>query len=177
MKRTVITILAACCVFLTGILSVQGQEEDEKAKFEEVMNMVKKSAEFLSEKGKDGFPEINDPEGPWVKEELYVFVLGLKGDEQGVVIAHPREGLVGKNFLRVKDSKGKIFTAEFLSIAESESGEGWSEYWWPKLKDATPEPKLSYIMKVPGQDMLVGVGLYGGRTKEEVLQLFGNTEE
>ncbi|MCP4113297.1 MAG: cache type 2 domain-containing protein [Desulfobacteraceae bacterium] len=157
-------------------MPVKGQE-GEKAKFEEVINIVKKSAKFLSEKGEEGFSEINDPEGPWVKEELYVFVYGLKGDKRGVIIAHPREGLVGKNFLRVKDSKGKIFAAEFLRIAESEAGEGWSEYWWPKLKNSKPEVKLSYIMKVSGRDMLVGVGLYGGRTKEDVLKLFRNTKK
>lgn len=149
----------------------ENAQNSDAAKYREVMQMTKDAAAFLSEKGREGLTELSDPKGKWVKGDLYVFVYGLKGAERGVIIAHPRQGLVGKNFLRVRDRNGKIFAAEFLRIAESESGEGWSEYWWPKLDGAEPEPKLSYIANVPGKDMLVGVGIHGGHTLEEALKL------
>lgn len=173
-KAAKVLTIVVLSIFLSTASFAADADEAAKKKFQEVIDMAKAAAAFLSEKGKDGFPEINDPKGKWVQGELYPFVYGLKGDQRGVIIAHPREGLVGKNFLRVRDKKGKIFAAEFLKIAESGNGEGWSEYWWPKLKDSKPEPKVSYIVNIPGKDMLVGVGIYGGHTKEEVLKILGN---
>ncbi|MGE0084208.1 MAG: cache domain-containing protein [Desulfococcaceae bacterium] len=149
----------------------ENAEKSDAAKYTEVMQMTRDAAAFLSEKGRDGLAEINDPKGKWVRGDLYVFAYGLKDTERGMIIAHPRQGLVGKNFLRVRDKNGKIFAAEFLRIAESESGQGWSEYWWPRLDGAEPEPKLSYIVNVPGKDMLVGVGIHGGHTLEEAMKI------
>jgi len=168
-KRIFLAVLMVTA--LLPCISVHGENSGDAAKYREVIQLTKDAAVFFSEKGRDGLSEINDPKGRWVKGELYVFAYGLKGEERGVIIGHPRPGLLGKNFLRFRDRNGKIIAADFLRIAESEKGEGWSEYWWPKLDGAEAEPKLSYIVNIPGKDMFVGVGIYGGNTLEEVLKL------
>ena len=67
----------------------------------------------------------------------------------------------------LKDVKGNMFAAEFVSIAK-EKGKGWSEYWWPKPGEKTASLKASYIMRVPGQDMLVGAGVYDISKKDAI---------
>lgn len=160
--------------FLYAQTTADDKIKTDKEKFIEVIQLAKQAADYLSKTGKEGLSAISDPDGPWVRGDLYVFVYGIEGDEKGVIIGHPREGLVGKNFLKVRDKRQKVFAADFLRIALSEAREGWSEYWWPKLEDSNPEPKLSYIVRVPGQPMLVGVGIYGGYTKDQVETLLSD---
>ena len=88
--------------------------------------------------------------------DLYVFVYDLDGN----ILAHLNKKLVGKNLMKVKDVKGTVFAAEFVSIATSDKGEGWCEYYWPKPGEKSASPKASFIKRVPGKDMLVGVGVY-----------------
>jgi len=42
----------------------------------------------------------------------------------------------------------------------SDAGAGWSEYWWPKPGEEDASRKLTYIMKVAGQDLYIGCGYY-----------------
>ncbi len=173
MKKVIfMAVLMVGALFPNGFVHAEDAKTDsDAAKYREVIQMVRDGVAFLSEKGRDGLAEISDPKGKWVKGDLYLFVYGMKGDERGVIIGHPRPGLLGKNFLRFRDKNGKIIAADFLRIAESEKGEGWSQYWWPKLEGTQPELKLTYIANVPGKDMFAGVGIYGGHTLEEVLKI------
>lgn len=116
---------------------------------------VEEAAKFLGEKGEPGLAEISDPKGKWAAEP-YIFAYNL----EGTIIAHSNPPtLVGKNLLSIKDVKGFLFAAEFVKIAKS-PGKGWSEYWWPKPGEKQASQKVSYIMKVPGKDWLVGAGIY-----------------
>ncbi|MBC7360088.1 MAG: cache domain-containing protein [Desulfacinum sp.] len=123
----------------------------------EVVAKVSEAAQLLADKGEGAFAEISDRNGRFVWKDSYCFVLDLAG----TVVAHPiKPNLVGKNLMNVKDIKGKLVVAEYVSIAKSPEGSGWSEYWWPKPGEKAPSMKVSYIMKVPGRDLLVAGGLY-----------------
>lgn len=122
----------------------------------QVKEKTEKSVRFLLAEGAAGLDAISDPESEWAQEP-YLFVYDLDGK----IIAHPNNNLIGKQFLGIKDVKGKMFPAEFVMVAKSDEGRGWVDYWWPKLKGGKPEQKVSYIMRVPGKDMLVGAGIYG----------------
>jgi signal transduction histidine kinase len=101
--------------------------------------------------------EFCDPRGKWAWKDSYVFVYDLTGK----IIAHSNPPtLVGKNLIGLKDIKGNMFAAEFVSIAKSEKGKGWSEYWWPKAQAQEASLKVSYIVRVPGKDWFVGAGIY-----------------
>jgi signal transduction histidine kinase len=41
-----------------------------------------------------------------------------------------------------------------------DKGEGWVEYMFPKPAQDAPSKKISYINRVPGQNLLVGAGIY-----------------
>jgi signal transduction histidine kinase len=115
---------------------------------------VEKAAEYLSQKGEAGLPEFSDTSSKWAQTP-YIFVYDLKGN----IIAHgANPKLVGKNLMGLKDVKGNMFAAEFVAVAK-DPGQGWVEYWWPKKGSNKPMQKVSYIKRVPGQDMLVGAGL------------------
>jgi signal transduction histidine kinase len=117
---------------------------------------VEKAAKYLTEKGEAGLAEFSDTNSEWAQNP-YIFVYDLKGN----IIAHgSNPKLVGKNLMGLKDVKGNMFAAEFVATAKG-PGKGWVEYWWPKKGSKEPEQKVSYIMRVPGKDMLVGAGLNG----------------
>ena len=116
---------------------------------------VEEAAQFLGEKGEEGLSEFKVTGNKW-GEEPYIFVYDLNGTIIGHT-ANPK--LVGKNLMALKDVKGNMFAAEFVAIAK-EKGKGWSEYWWPKAGEKEASLKASYIMRVPGKDMLVGAGVY-----------------
>ncbi|MBF0099709.1 MAG: cache domain-containing protein [Desulfobacterales bacterium] len=122
-----------------------------------IVNHVNKAVQLVVDKGEsEAFKMLTDPNGGWVDGELYVFIY----DFGGTIVAHLNKKLEGKNMLKVKDIKGSSFAAEFIQIAKSTAGEGWCEYWWPKPNEKEASLKASYIKRVPGKELLIGVGTY-----------------
>jgi cytochrome c len=99
---------------------------------------------------------IDDPQGPFVKGNIYVFALTM----DNVVLAHPYEkSLKRMNLSTVKDSVGTYFFARFKEVAEN-PGSGWVKYTWAKPGGSEAVPKTSFIKRVPGEDMYIGSGYY-----------------
>lgn len=145
-----------CVMFFMFVLGIANNVNSEEISLKSVKQKTIEAVEFLSKHGKEGLKEFNDPNSKWTKEP-YAFVDSMKG----AIIGHPNKNFLGKNLLAMKDIKGKMFAAEFLKVAKSDKGSGWVDYWWPKLKGGKPVQKVTYIMRVPGQDMFVGIGIYG----------------
>ena len=100
--------------------------------------------------------EFTHPKGMFVKDELYIFVLGSKG----TMLAHGvNEKFVGEEFIHLKDSDGKHFIKEIVSSANAK-GSGWVEYKWhhPQTKELLP--KTVYFEKV--DDLIICCGVYKG---------------
>lgn len=57
------------------------------------------------------------------------------------VVLYGRKDVEGKNRLEEKDQHGTFYVKEF--IAKAKAGGGYLEYWFPKLGQATPQPKRS----------------------------------
>jgi cytochrome c len=147
MVRTLVFAFTALTLMALPLTAMASDAKVAKAK-------VEKAAKYLSEKGQAGLAEFSDTASQWAQSP-YIFVYDLKG----TIIAHgANPKLVGKNLIGLKDVKGKMFAAEFVAVAK-DPGHGWVEYWWPKKGSKQPEQKASYILRVPGQDMLVGAGL------------------
>lgn len=95
---------------------------------------VDKAIAFYKTAGKSiAFAEFSNFKGPFVKDDMYVFVLDLNG----VVLAHgANEKYVGQDFIDVKDSTGKKFVQEIINAAHAKNC-GWVEYKWhdPVTKD------------------------------------------
>jgi len=85
-----------------------------------------KAAEFWKKNGKEkALAEFNNPEGQFVKGDLYVVAHDFKGN----VLAHggtPK--LAGLSLLDQKDpNSGKYFVREQIEVAKTKAS-GWVEY-------------------------------------------------
>jgi cytochrome c len=153
-------------MFLFGASQLWAADE---ATAKEVKAKCEEASKVLSEKGDAALPEFNE-KGKWDWKDSYVFVY----DMDGKIIGHPvMAHLRGKDALGMKDIKGKLFAVDFLDIAKSASGHGWSQYVWPKPGAKEPCVKVSYIMKVPGKNMFVGAGIHD-ISKEEAIKQAGD---
>ena len=167
MRKHPVFLLLVMALFIFGATQLWAAEG---ATAKEVKAKCQEAAKLLSEKGETVLPEFNK-RGIWDWKDSYVFVYNMKGD----IIGHPlMPHLRNKSALGLKDAKGKLIGVDFLAIAKSKKGHGWTEYWWPKPDQKEPSLKISYIMKVPGKDMFVGAGFYGVKSAEEATKQAGD---
>ena len=68
MKKMIIIFTVLALSF--GFTNAGAEEKKKKAQLEELMALTNEAAAFLSEKGKDGLPELNQKDGRWVRGEL-----------------------------------------------------------------------------------------------------------
>lgn len=134
----------------------RGTAEEAKALAEKGLAFVKSVG---TEKALDAF--TNNGDGKWKMKDLYVFVNRF----DGVTLAHGmNKNLVGKNTLALKDAGGKSFVAEFTTLAK-EKGRGWVSYQWLDPVTSRTLVKSTYVVRVPGQEALLGVGIYGAHSE------------
>ncbi|MRV71208.1 histidine kinase [Duganella sp. FT92W] len=154
------TLFAA---FLTLCLAVAASsalaQETHRGTADEAVAMVKKAGAYLEKNGRDkAVAAFNDPKGEFIKGDLYVFMFGMTGDQQGVALAHGQNPkMVNKNLMEL-NAGGVYPIKEFLKIANSPAGKGWVSYKWPNSISKNMEDKSTYIEKYG--DVLIGVGVY-----------------
>ena len=123
---------------------------------EDAKGWVEEAKNFYAASGKRiALAEFTNPKGGFVKDELYIFVLGSKG----TMLAHGvNEKFVGEEFIDIKDYDGKQFIKEIVDTANRE-GNGWMTYKWynPVTKEVLP--KTVYFRKV--DDLIICSGVYG----------------
>ena len=152
-----ISIVAICLI--VGFLSGNAGAEEWATKEECVVKCHEASA-LINSKGLDAaIKEISDPKGSFVWKDSYVFLMNLDGK----MLAHPFRPELTKqeHVLLMTDPTDKALFVHFVNLARK-VGQGWVEYMWPKPGKTTPSKKLSYIYRVPGQDVFVGAGVYVG---------------
>ncbi len=107
---------------------------------------------------------FNDPEGEFVRDDLYIFAY----DFNGTVLALPfQPEIVGLNRIGVEDANGVAFVQDFISLAMGGSSESYYLYPNPAEK-MTEELKLSRAAKVD-DTWFLGAGIYGSRASAEGL--------
>jgi len=91
----------------------------------------------------------------FVDRDLYVFIYTL----DGTCVANGQTPAVrNRNLLDMKDQDGKFLIQEFIKIAGTPPGHGWSDYRWSNPVTRTVEDKSAWIERMG--DFLVGVGIY-----------------
>jgi signal transduction histidine kinase len=122
---------------MLGAASAGSEADEAKA-------MVEKAAALVKAEGTEkALAEIGNPQGQFVKGELYVFAYDLTG----MMVAHPvNPKLVGKNMLEVPDAGGKLFRKEIIELAKTK-GSGWVDYKYKNPQTGKVEDKTTYIMK------------------------------
>ncbi len=116
---------------------------------------VTNAAEFYRNSGREiALAEFTNPNGPFVKDEMYIFVL----DTQGNMVAHGvNEKYADMSFLNLKDSTGKTFIREIVNTANAQ-GSGWVEYQWYNPVTKETKPKSLYFEKI--DDLIICSGIY-----------------
>ena len=130
----------------------------EKATKEECIQKCRAAAQMLNDESPEALlAKLNDPVGPFVWKDSYVFCMTLA---EGIMAAHPfTPELRGKDVRKVTDVNGKMFLMEFLGKARND-GEGWTDYMWPKPGETEPSRKTTYCYSVPGTDYIMAAGTY-----------------
>ncbi len=130
----------------------------EKATKDECVTKCKEAAKMVKDVGLEAaLNNIKDKNGAFVWKDTYVFCINL---ETAKMLAHPiKPKLIGKMLMGIKDVNGKMFFVEYINVAKSE-GEGWVDYMWPKPGEKKPSPKLTYVYRVPGENVVMLAGIY-----------------
>ena len=141
---------------LAGLAFSVAATASDKATPEEALAMMKKAVAFVKTNGKDkAFEEFNNPKGKFVDRELYVMCYDMSGNNK-CHGSNPK--LIGKNLLDIKDADGKFIVQSFIAVASKDNGKGWVDYKWPNAVTKTVEAKSTYVEKVDG--ILLGIGVY-----------------
>jgi ABC-type anion transport system duplicated permease subunit len=122
-KGVVVALAVLASVFLAAsVMAESGVKE-------ECVTMCKAAAAFLNEKG--FYPtvfEINKKDGKFVSKNTYVFLVDLEGH----LLAHPfNQQYIGMDMTPNKDANGVLFVQDYIKVAKSSKGEGWTEYMYP----------------------------------------------
>lgn len=156
-------IAAITLVIITGIVLTSNVLADSAAK-EMCVAKGKEAVQLINEKGLDAaIMVINKKDGGFAWKDSYVFVV----DFQGRTVANALfPNHVGMNQMGLKNKDGRMIIQEFIEIAKTK-GEGWVEYMWPKpeemqkpIDQRISSKKATYVLRVPGQDMLVAAGVH-----------------
>lgn len=101
---------------------------------------------------------FNDPKGPFVKKDLYVYVI----DRQGVYVANGAapDSLIGLKVLDTVDAAGEPLFREMIAVTEKQD-EARIRYVWLNRKSNHVEPKIAWVHR--DGNYILGVGYYAPR--------------
>lgn len=153
-KYIIVAIGLMICLLATSAWSAGSATK------EECVIKSHEAAAIINSQGLEaGIKAIANPKGPFVWKDSYVFLMDLNGK----MLAHPFQPELTQqdHVLLLTDPTDKAMFVHFVNLARN-SGHGWVEYMWPKPGKRTPSKKLTYIYRVPNQDLFVGAGLYVG---------------
>ncbi len=81
-------------------------------------------------------------------------------DFECVNVAHGiQKNLQGLNLYDYRDSQGNYVIRELVDVSKNH-GEGYYEYYWNNPVTSLEEPKLAWVIKIPGIDYFIGSGIY-----------------
>lgn len=89
----------------------------------------------------------------------YIFI----GNFAGTSLTYPAKG---RNMYDVQDANGLKIVQELIQLAKN--GDGYLRYVMPPLKGERPEPKISYVIGIPGWDWYAGTGDFEADLDQEL---------
>jgi len=116
---------------------------------------VAKAIAFYKTSGKAiALSEFSKPQGSFVQDDMYIFVLTCKG----TVISHGVDKkYIGQDFIDLQDSAGKKFVRDIVNTSNAK-GSGWVDYIWYDPATQEAERKNVYFEKV--DDLIFCSGVY-----------------
>jgi hypothetical protein len=124
---------------------------------EELIGFVNEAKDFVLAEGKDKALEVfNDPNGKFVRGELYIVAYDFNGTRLASI--NTKSGKIGENALNVNDSNGISIVRNMLDLAKNDGG--FTYYIWPNPAHSNAEElKLSYVTKV-NEGLWLASGVY-----------------
>ena len=151
---------------LTGLLMLAASTLASAAEHStprEARAMFDQAVKYLKANGPEkSWKAFNNRSGPFVKKDLYVYVI----DRKGTYIANgaaPAE-LVGLNVLDTVDAAGTPLFRQMIAVTEKQD-EASIRYVWLNRKHNHVEPKLAWLHREG--DYILGVGYYAPRSNAE----------
>lgn len=150
-------IRAIAILFTFALLANGPALAQDRGTADQAKAMVERGLAHLKAVGMEkAFEDFTAKDGKWHDRDLYVFVVKF----DGVTVAHGgNKALIGKNMIDLKDANGQTFIKSMVDMAQSK-GSGWVDYMFTNPQSKKTEPKSSYVVRVPGFDGFLGVGIY-----------------
>lgn len=104
------------------------------------------------------FKQFNDANSNFVRDDLYVFVVGLKDGRFHAMGASPQ--LTGTGAMNLRDAEGRAIIRDMIGLVQAKDQAEY-DYVWRNPVTNKIEPKHSFVRKVG--DYMVGVGTYNQR--------------
>lgn len=155
-KRAYTAVLSFIFAMSFGFFSNTYAFASEKLSQEAVKSLTLEAANLISEKGLEGARPNFYADGKFKHGEIYVNVINKAGTW---LVYPPRPAGEGQSVINVKDADGRFLVKDIIEVAEK-SGEGWVEYRWLNPTSNKIEPKLTFVKKIPNQDLITYIGIY-----------------
>lgn len=150
----ILSTLAVC--LMMAFSAVPAGAQTAKPTLDDAKNLTLKAADLVVEKGLDEAAKVFNADGPFKYGEIYVTVIDFKGTW---LVYPPRPAGAGKSVIDVKDADGVYIVKEVIKVAQ-EKGEGLVEYRWLNPVSNKIEPKVTYVKRIPGKELITYVGIY-----------------
>lgn len=148
---------------LAGLLMLAGSTlagAADHATPREARALFDQAVKYLQANGTDkAWSAFNDRKGPFVKKDLYVYVI----DRQGTYVANGAapDSLIGLKVLDSVDAAGNPLFRQMIAVTEKQD-EARIRYVWLNRKSNHVEPKVAWLHREG--DYIVGVGYYAPRS-------------
>ena len=127
-----------------------------RASIEEAQELLDKAVAFLKKSGAEAaFSAFNNPQGGFMHDDQYVFVVGIDDGKYRASGASPQ--FTGMDVRGMRDASGKALFEEMLTLA-TQKGSGSVDYVWRNPATNAVESKHTLIQRV--DNVLLGVGYY-----------------
>lgn len=153
MIRKILPLLVSAVIATAQ--AAQAAQAAERSTAEQARALAQEAVAYLKAKGADeAIRTFNDPKGPFVRRDLYVFVF----DGTGRYVAsgaNPR--LAGTDASDLKDAEGKALVREMIAQTKDKP-EAEINYVWLNRYTNHVEHKLSYVIREG--NYIIGSGAY-----------------
>jgi cytochrome c len=125
----------------------------------EARALFDQAVKYLQANGTDkAWTAFNDRKGPFVKKDLYVYVI----DRQGTYVANGAapDSLIGLKVLDSVDAAGTPLFRQMIAVTDKQD-EARIRYVWLNRKSNHVEPKVAWLHRQG--DYVLGVGYYAPR--------------
>jgi methyl-accepting chemotaxis protein len=152
--------------------------EDRRVMVQDSVDVATKVIDYYVTRAEKKEMSVEDAQKQALSEIAHLRYAGNEyfwiNDLHPTMLMHPiKPELNGKDLSEMKDPNGFKLFVEFAKIGQSDKGEGFVSYLWPKPGSPQPEPKISFVRQVKQWKWILGSGVYVDDVERAVI-LFRN---